>query len=792
MFGPGVLLVAVSVAAGAEGSPGWPRWRGPFGNGSGVECGRALVDDLGKATEVWTCDLPELPSPSYGGYSDLAVGDGRVYVYYFRPGGDLVDARILETARARGWAGGSPAAQRTMALLRADDVVLCLDAATGRLLWRRVYRAKGMNQNCFSGGGRGTWGPQCTPCVADGKLYALSSMGRLYCMDAGTGRPIWESDLGPQKRLVGRNVARGNPLFQEFAPNGHREQFVSCPVIADGVLVCNNGDDGLPGAAAPGLSGFDARTGRPLWDVPGVLWLYSSPVLWAHRGKEYVICGGGGAACCVEPRTGRVLWTVGGKRLGRGGTMAPAVTDDLMVCDSVCYRITPEKAVVQCRLAQSAGMWPAIYKGRVFTTHGGAGVTCMDLDSGQIVAKSGSIAGNSYWHVPIAGDGRVFHSSGRKAMPMYDACGEGMRQLPGRLGIAAWIPPVYVAGRMYLRCDQAVRCYDLRRDGATPASGVQIEPAVDSPYLEARRQAAAAAATTAHVRLEEALRTVREWLASEDWHRLEAAASATTGMGADGERAFGALEGACLRLVAKGRWAEAGELLDMVPELRQGLAARLTPKLEPLLGSTDAGTVVSACGFAAVLGAPARVHARRLLALYRQADAAGAWAAARALDAAGVPDGAAQEAVAATVPFLASGVYHQQWGALMILERLGPRASPAVTEVAALAGTRRGCLQVMAWDVLIAVGRPAAPALAELLLAVRRSDSRILDRLNEMRKEDLESVVARVERLTRENESLRRQAGPLLEALRKKCVVFAPGHGKKGRVPHDEREGERL
>ena len=112
--------------------------------------------------------------------------------------------------------------------------------------------------------------------------------------------------------------------------------------------------------------------------------------------------------------------------------------------------------------------------------------------------------------------------------------------------------------------------------------------------------------------------------------------------------------------------------------------------------------------------------------------------------------------------------------------------------MAALAWTRRGCLQVMAWDVLIAVGRPAAPALAELLLAVRRSDSRILDRLNEMRKEDLESVVAGVERLTRENESLRRQAGPLLEALRKKCVVFAPGHGKKGRVPRDERAGERL
>jgi len=37
----------------------WPGWRGPFSNGSGVECGEALVGDLADAVQVWSCPLAE-------------------------------------------------------------------------------------------------------------------------------------------------------------------------------------------------------------------------------------------------------------------------------------------------------------------------------------------------------------------------------------------------------------------------------------------------------------------------------------------------------------------------------------------------------------------------------------------------------------------------------------------------------------------------------------------------------------------------------------------------------------
>jgi outer membrane protein assembly factor BamB len=706
-----------------------------------------LVDDLNKAVEVWTCHLPELPSPSYSGYADLVVADGRVYAYCFRPGGDLVYARRSRGGRASEPPDTVSEKGRRRSLLLADDVLLCIDAATGQLLWRRVYRAKGVNHNQFMDGSF-CWSPQCTPCVADGKLYALGSMGRLYCLDAQTGRPIWESDLGPAKRLLERNFLKANPHFQQLAPSQHRDQLVSCPSLADGVVVCNNHDALISGKSYnPGLSGFDAATGRPLWDIPGIMWHYSTPVRWEHGGKQYALCAGGGQTSCVEPRTGRLLWSVGANHKGRDSTLAPIVTGDLLVSDSACYRITPQRAEIHCRLAQPAGKWPAIYRRWILTPQCRAGLACMDLDSGRVIAEAGSAAGNSYWHVAIAADGRAFHSSAAGELRMYEASGEKMRELPGTLKIAGWIAPVYVAGRLYLRRPEAVRCYDLRQGAEKPAARTPCEPSADSPLQEAREQAVAALAKAGADRSADALKTVRDWLRSEDWRRLEAAAGVAAANEAIAQAAMGDLQAACLRLVSQGRWAEAAELLDMVPGHRRELAVRLAPGLEPMLGGTDAGAVLSACGFAAALGAPARIHARRLLALYRQGDAAVSWAAARALDAAGIPDEMAQEVLAAAAGLLASGTYTQKWGALQMLERLGPRAAPAAPQVAAAAKSHHGCLQTLAWDALLAAGAPAAPTAAELLFSMGRDDPRIMDPLSEMRKEDLRLLVEAAEKL---------------------------------------------
>ena len=53
------LVAAIPGARAAELLADWPGWRGPFSNGSGVECGEALVGDLADAVQVWSCPLAE-------------------------------------------------------------------------------------------------------------------------------------------------------------------------------------------------------------------------------------------------------------------------------------------------------------------------------------------------------------------------------------------------------------------------------------------------------------------------------------------------------------------------------------------------------------------------------------------------------------------------------------------------------------------------------------------------------------------------------------------------------------
>ena len=70
----------------------------------------------------------------------------------------------------------------------AQDVVLCLDLATGRTLWK-----------CSSPGEATGRMASSTPCVAGGRVYALGST-HFYAVDAATGKLLWSAPLPPKAR----------------------------------------------------------------------------------------------------------------------------------------------------------------------------------------------------------------------------------------------------------------------------------------------------------------------------------------------------------------------------------------------------------------------------------------------------------------------------------------------------------------------------------------------------------------------------------------------------------------
>ena len=65
---------------------------------------------------------------------------------------------------------------------------VCLDAVTGKEIWKHSYDAP-RDPKAFEGG------PTATPAVDGNRVYTLSRRGDLFCFDAATGKVVWSKNV---------------------------------------------------------------------------------------------------------------------------------------------------------------------------------------------------------------------------------------------------------------------------------------------------------------------------------------------------------------------------------------------------------------------------------------------------------------------------------------------------------------------------------------------------------------------------------------------------------------------
>jgi outer membrane protein assembly factor BamB len=446
----------------------WPCWRGPWGSGTAPPSGRELVETLWKGRFVWKSEeplpdtyiadsrkvVPDSQTGISGGYASPVIAGGRVYCFYYVPAGRVHDVTVTARHRLRGGKG------KEKWYVEADDVLLCLDARTGRTVWKTVYKEGGLNYNAFNKGG-----PHLTPCVANGRLYAVGTAGKAYCADAVTGDPVWQSSIGRRADVL--EHLRRAAVSQRRLIYFNRD-LGSCPTVAGDAVVCGDHIEYKGGqrSEANGLVGLDADTGRRLWHVPECAGWFGSHVRWGHEGAEYIVSARHGRAVCIEPKTGSVLWEVAD--VYHSGSVA--VADDYLVCSGgrgkaglTCFRITPRRATKLWSLApEYAGSLcsTVIYQGHAYAQCG-AKLICVELASGKIAASMSMRGGCGSL---VAADGRLF----REGMHMFEADPKDFR----RLGDAWPVPfansttPAVADGRLFFRGTDGVVCYDLRKPAA--------------------------------------------------------------------------------------------------------------------------------------------------------------------------------------------------------------------------------------------------------------------------------------------------------------------------------------
>ncbi|NDC53335.1 MAG: pyrrolo-quinoline quinone [Planctomycetia bacterium] len=215
-----------------------------------------------------------------GGYSGPAVAAGRVYLTdYDRPEGPLTNAPNDRTAFA------------------GRERILCLDAATGKMLWKHEYDCPYAISYAS--------GPRCTPTVADGKVYVLGAEGNLTCLDAVTGAVVWTKDFK-------KDYGAPTPIWG----------FCGHPLVEGGQLICLVGGPGSVAVA------FDKDTGRELWRALSASESgYCPPTMIESAGVRQLLIWDADNLNALDPTTGRVLWSQPLKPMYGMSIMAPRVAD---------------------------------------------------------------------------------------------------------------------------------------------------------------------------------------------------------------------------------------------------------------------------------------------------------------------------------------------------------------------------------------------------------------------------------------------------------------------------------
>jgi outer membrane protein assembly factor BamB len=384
----------------------WPQWRGPQRNGKSDE-----TDQLDEWPEEGPRKVWEQPSGD--GYSSVVVARGRAF---------------------------------TMVQDGPDEVLLCWRSDDGQKVWRFAYPCQYRNQ--FGNG------PRATPTIAGEHIYCVGAKGNLHCVQAfgETPQKVWELDLlerfrapEPQWGFSGSPLVEGDLVYvQPGGPNGNS-------VVA-----------------------LHKDTGKVVWhrhDYPAG---YSSPIAGTFAGQRQILFFTGTHLIGVVPETGELLWEYFWPTANHCNIATPILIDDYILITSgyemgaAFLQIDKTDSgwhgneVYKTRRLRDQFSTPVLYDKHVYGFDE-ASLVCLELSTGKVCWKQRGFEKGSL----LAADGRliVYGSNGLlalvKANPKsYDEMG---RFRCSQQEASCWSVPALADGRLYIRDQEKVTCYDLKK-----------------------------------------------------------------------------------------------------------------------------------------------------------------------------------------------------------------------------------------------------------------------------------------------------------------------------------------
>ncbi|MCC6494336.1 MAG: PQQ-like beta-propeller repeat protein [Pirellulales bacterium] len=424
------LVVAWGPCAARRARADWPQWRGPNRDDISAETDLLKTWPSGGPPRVWlfkNCGL---------GYSGPAIVKDRLYIMGARDG---------------------------------QELLLAIDATSGEQVWASPIGE--MLENNWGNGPRGT------PTVDGELIYAIGGQGKLLCVQAADGKVLWTKSLVDD--LGGKTPTWG---------------FTESPYVHGEIVICT------PGGEQGALAGLQKTTGQLAWRSKELTsGAHYASIVPAQRkyGPECVqllpdqLVG-------FDPQTGRVNWTEGWP--GQVAVIPTPIVDGNYVYATSGYG-------VGCKLLEVSDdrSVKVVYENKVMKNHHGGvvlldgklygysddlGWVCQDFMTGKRVWReerdeAKQEAGASLGKGAIAyADGRLYclgEEDGQ--VVLIESSPDGwkeqgrftlepqttLRKPAGRI----WTHPVICDGRLYLRDQELLFCFDVRagNPGSANAGG---------------------------------------------------------------------------------------------------------------------------------------------------------------------------------------------------------------------------------------------------------------------------------------------------------------------------------
>jgi len=398
----------------------WPAWRGPKRDGVSTETG---------LLKKWPKEGPRLiwaATGAGGGYSTVSLAGGKFFTQ-----GDRADGAYT----------------------------IAFDSATGKEAWS--FRTGPIYENNRGGGPRGS------PTVDGDRVYALDGGGNLSCLDAATG-----------KKRFALNIL---DVFKGDNPNwGISES----PLIEKDLVIVT------PGGSEATVAALDKMTGKTRWTLrQRDRAAYSSALAADIAGRRQIVVFTNKGLIGMDAADGKFLWRYDKAANGTANVATPIVRGDHVFISSgygtgsALLKIVKEgdgvaaqEVYFEKRMQNHHGTSVLVGE-HLFGYSDRSSFVCMEFLTGKIVYPSDADARrrNMQKCGLVFADGHFYCLGEEGEMVLAEANTKefvaksrfkpfGMEPDPKARGGRrnTWAHPVVAGGRLYLRNQDKIYCYDIK------------------------------------------------------------------------------------------------------------------------------------------------------------------------------------------------------------------------------------------------------------------------------------------------------------------------------------------